>query len=86
MNKNSNFLNECKEIIFKNIEIFQTLEEYDKTFKLKKIGYRERINLTIDGNILRKFKKYCKEHGYNMSRLIEKYIKEELKKAISFYS
>ena len=78
--KKSNFLNECREIIYKNIEIFQTLEEYDKTHKLSKAFYRERINLTIDENLLREFKKYCKENNYNMSRLIESYIKKELKK------
>ncbi|MEK6932544.1 MAG: DUF6364 family protein [Nanoarchaeota archaeon] len=77
--KKSNFLSECREIVYKNIEIFQAIENYDKTNKLSKAFYRERINLTIDGTILKKFKKYCQEHGYNMSRLIEKYIKEELK-------
>ena len=77
--KESVFLGECKDIISKNIEIFQALENYDKTNKLSKAFYRERINLTIDGNLLRKFKRYCRENNYNMSRIIEKHIKEELK-------
>jgi predicted DNA binding CopG/RHH family protein len=78
--KKENFLRGCKEIIFKNREVFQALEDYDKTNKITKAFYRERINFTIDESLLREFKKYCKDRGYNMSRLIEKYIKQELKK------
>ncbi len=77
--KKLNFLNECREIIYKNIEIFRAIENYDKTNRLSKAFYRERINFTIDNKLLDKFKKYCQDHGYNMSRLIEKHIKEELK-------
>ena len=78
--KKENFLDECKKLIFKNIELFQALENYDQTHKLRKLGYRERINLTIDSRLLKEFRTYCKEHNYNMSRLIESYIKQELKK------
>ena len=46
--------------------------------------YRERINLTIDANILKKFKRYAREKGLNMSRVIEKYMLEELQSISSF--
>lgn len=64
--------------IKENPGVFEALEEYDRTRKLPKTAYRERINLTIDGNLLRKFRKYAKERGLNMSRIVEKHIKEEL--------
>ena len=54
------------------------LMEYEKTRKLPKTIYRERINLTIDENILKKFKEYCRGKNINMSKLIESHIKEEL--------
>ncbi len=76
----SKFLWRAKKLIKENPRMFDALMEFEKTGKLPKLVYRERINLTIDENILREFKRYCKENNYNMSRLIEKYIKQELKK------
>ena len=76
----SEFLLRAKKIIKENPRMFDALLEFERTKKLPKLAYRERINLTIDENLLREFKKYCKEQGYNMSRLVEKYIKQELKK------
>ena len=64
--------------IKKHPQVFEALAEYDRTRKYPKSIYRERINLTIDSNILRKFKNYSRERGLNMSRVIEKHIKEEL--------
>jgi len=68
----------AREIMKEYPQVFEALAEYDRTRKLPKTNYRERINLTIDGNLLRKFKAYAQEKGLNMSRVIEKHIKEEL--------
>ena len=76
--KQSKFLERARQIIRENPRMFSALEEYDRTRKLPKLIYRERINLTIDEGILKKFKDYCRKNNYNMSRLIEKHIKEEL--------
>lgn len=59
-------------------QVFEALAEYDRTRKLPKTVYRERINFTIDANVLKKFRRYAKEKGLDMSRVIEKHIKEEL--------
>ena len=75
----SQVLKKIDRIIKENPRAFDALIEFEKTGKLPKTVYRERINLTIDANLLSKFKKYCKENSYNMSGLIEKHIKEELK-------
>ncbi len=76
--KQSEFLKRALEIIRKNPQSFEALAEYDRTRKLPKTVYRERINLTIDANLLKEFKRYAGEKGLNMSRLVEKHIKEEL--------
>ena len=60
--------------------LFDALEEYDKTRRLKKINYKERANFTIDSNILKRFRKYCQIHGMKMSAKIEQYIRKELEK------
>ena len=77
-NKKNKFLDRAKQFIKENPRMFSALEEYDRTRKLPRLTYRERINLTIDQDILRKFKEYCRKNNYNMSRLIEKHMREEL--------
>ena len=65
-------------IIKENQRVLEGLEEYDRTRKLPKTIYRERINVTINSTLLKKFKQYAKERNLNMSRVIEKHIKEEM--------
>ena len=63
-------------------ELFEALAEYDKTGVKKRLTYKIRANFTLDNELFLKFKKYCKEKGLKMSSLLEKRIKEELKKAL----
>jgi len=65
-------------IIKEHPQVFEALEEYDRTRKMPKTIYRERINLTIDSDLLKKFREHAREKGLNMSRVIENYIKKEL--------
>lgn len=74
----SEFLKRALKIIHEHPEVFEALEEYDRTRKWRKISYRERINLTIDSFLLRKFKRHAEEKGLNMSRVVERYMKKEM--------
>ena len=60
-------------------EMFDALEEYDRTRRLRKITYKERANFTVDARTLRNFRSYCSVRGYNMSRLLENFMKEKIK-------
>ncbi len=75
----SKFYENALKIIQKHPQVFEALAEYDNTRKLPKTIYRERINLTIDSTLLKQFKQHAKERNLNMSRVIEKHIKEELR-------
>ncbi len=75
----SSFAKIAIEAIKKHPEIFSALEEFERTKKIPKFTYRKRLDVTINENILRKFKEYCRNNGFNMSRLIEKYMIRELK-------
>ena len=66
------------QVIREHPEAFEALLEYERTKKLPKLSYKERANFTIDSTLLRKFRAYCKEKGLNMSRLVEKHLKEEM--------
>ncbi|MDD4877507.1 MAG: hypothetical protein PHO02_00540 [Candidatus Nanoarchaeia archaeon] len=59
-------------------QVFESLAEYDRTRKLQRTVYKERATFTIDANILRKFRAYAKEHGMDMSKIVEKQIKQVL--------
>lgn len=65
--------------IRKHPEIFSALEEFERTKRIPKFSYRKRLDITLDEQLLREFKNYCRENSLNMSRIIEKHIKEELR-------
>jgi len=75
----SEYLKHLDRIIKKYPEVFQSLEEYDRTHKLPKLYRRRRFNITIDENILRDFKSYCEKNSINMSRFLEKKMVEAIK-------
>ena len=78
MLSDNSFMKTIDLVITKHPEMFDALEEYDKTHRLKKIHYKERANFTIDSNLLTRFRKYCQKHGMKMSAKIEQYMREEM--------
>ena len=73
------FYEKAKKVIAKNQDLFLLLEELDRTGKLRKVSYKQRINFTIDEELLNKFKSYCKKNNLKMSSQVELLIKEFLK-------
>jgi len=73
------FLEKAKEVIAKNQDILNALEELDRTGKLRKINYKTKVSFTIDEELFNKFRNYCKQNGINMSGRIEYYMRQELK-------
>jgi len=65
------FLKIAKKIVKRDKEVFDYLIEFEKT---KKINTKTRLNFTIDKSIAFRFKKYCRNKGYNMSAKIEQAI------------
>ena len=75
----SKFLETARRVVRENPEVFDSLLEYERTKKLPKLTYHTRANFTIESKLLSKFRAYCAERGMNMSKVLEKHIKEELK-------
>jgi hypothetical protein len=75
----SKFLKTFRKIHRAYPEMFAVLEEYDRTRKLRKISYKQRANFTIDATTLQQFRRYCREHGCNMSKLLEQFMREKVK-------
>jgi len=71
--QSNKFLETAKKIKKENKEFFDTLTEFEET---KKIRTKTRLNFTIDKTLASKFKRLCREKGYNMSAKIEQAMKE----------
>lgn len=70
------FLKRAFRIIEDKPAVFKALEEFEKTGK---IITKTRLNFTIDKEIARSFRGYCKKKHLNMSKEVEKMIKTKLK-------
>ncbi|MFH0876528.1 MAG: hypothetical protein V1859_11425 [archaeon] len=68
-----NFLKVAEKIAKEDKPFFDSLIEFEKTGKIRT---KDRVNFTIDKSLMEKFRKYCKENGYNMSAKIEKAIEQ----------
>ncbi len=67
-----------KKAIEKKEAYLAALEELDRTGKLKKANYKERVNFTIDSNLMNHFRKHCEQRNMKMSTKIEQMIKDYL--------
>ncbi len=67
-----------KKLVEGNKDLLEALEEFDRTGKLSRAKYKERVNLTIDMELMRKFRSYCEKNCLKMSQVVEKLIREEL--------
>ena len=72
----SKFIQTAKKIAKRDKPFFDALIEFEKT---KKMQTKTRLNFTIDKTAAEKFKKYCRDNGYNMSAKIEQFMKEKAK-------
>ncbi|MBD3313272.1 hypothetical protein GF345_02420 [Candidatus Woesearchaeota archaeon] len=70
----------AKKIIKENKGLFESLEELDRTGKLRKSSYKGRYNFTLDEDIMNKFRSYCLKNDLKMSSVIESLINEFLKR------
>ena len=65
------FLKIARNIAERDKALFDTLTEFEKT---KRIRTKTRLNFTIDKAIASRFKKFCRDKGFNMSAKIEQAI------------
>lgn len=65
-------------IIKEKPEMFEALLEFERTGKVPKPSYKTRANFTIDKNILKKFREYCRKRKQNMSSLVEGFMEGKI--------
>lgn len=68
----------AKKAVKEEPEVFDALLEMERTGRVPKFTRKERIDITIDNEILRKFRAYCEKNKLKMSNLIEKLIEKQV--------
>ena len=58
----------AKKVAKRDKAVFDELIHYENTGSVRT---KERLNFTVDKSIAKKFRRHCKEQGYNMSAKIE---------------
>jgi hypothetical protein len=54
--------------------LFKALEDFEKTGKLIT---KTRMNFTIDSEISKKFREYCRKNNINMSKAVEDFMRKK---------
>ena len=73
------FTEKARKIIQENKGLFESLEEFDRTGKLRKASYKERYNFTLDEDLMNGFRSHCRKNNMNMSKVVEDQIRKLLK-------
>ena len=72
-------LKKINKLVHQNSDLLEALAEFDRTGQLRKVTAKERVNFTLDAELMRRFRSYCRQHGVKMSNVLEKTLKKELK-------
>ncbi len=75
------FTEKAKKVIKENQDMFNVLEELDRTGAYRKASYKQRVNFTVDEELFNKFRSYCKKKGISMSARVEECMRKQLEKA-----
>ena len=55
--------------------------EIEGNGEFRKRKYKTTVSFTIDEDLLNEFRNYCKKNGLNVSGKVEKYMRDEIKRA-----
>lgn len=78
MASQNKFLKTALRIIDTHPGVFKALEEFEKTGSAE---VKTRLNFTIDREIAREFRDYCRQNNLNMSEVIETFIRSKFLKS-----
>jgi hypothetical protein len=74
----ASFAERAGRVIDQNQDMFIALQELDRTGKLRKLSYKERVNFTIDEALMNEFRNTCRRNNRKMSSQVEELIRHFL--------
>jgi hypothetical protein len=75
--QSNKFLKIARIVARRDKALFDALMEFEETGRIRS---KTRLNFTVDRSVASRFKKLCKNKGYNMSAKIEQAMTDALKK------
>ena len=72
-------LERARRLIRKNQDVFDALLEYERTKKLPKLKRKTRIDVTVDRDLLREFRRLAPSHGAKLSPIVEMRLREQVR-------
>ncbi|MBD3164600.1 hypothetical protein GF323_05330 [Candidatus Woesearchaeota archaeon] len=69
----SRFMRIADRVAKQDKDMLDALVEFEKTGRIRT---KERLNFTLDKGVASKFRKFCRNHGFNMSAKVEEAIKK----------
>ncbi len=78
MASDKKFISFVDKVIEKHPEAFEAMLEFERTKKLPRPSYKERVNFTLDRNLIKNLREYSRQKNQKMSNLIEELIRGKL--------
>ena len=69
----------AKEAIREHPEAFEAMLEFERTKKLPRLQCKERVNFTLDRNLIKQLREYAREKNKKMSNIIEELLRKSIK-------
>ena len=67
----SEYVRTAKRLINEHPDLFEALLEFERTKRMPKLSRKRRVNVTLDEDLLREFKREAKNHGAKLSGVLE---------------
>ncbi len=67
-----------KELVEQNRDLLEALTEFDRTGKLTHLSAKERVNFSLNMELMRKFREYCGKNNLKMSSVLEELLRKKL--------
>ncbi len=74
----SKFVQTAKRIIKERPEVFEALLEFERTKRLPRVAYKQRVNFTVDSRLYLEFRRFCSSQNISMSGAVEQFMRKRL--------
>ena len=75
----NNYAQTAKRLIAEHADLFDALLEFERTKKMPRLSRKKRVNVTLDADLLRAFKREAAGRGAKLSPVLEQAMKRQLR-------
>ena len=75
----SKYLTTARRLIRENPDLFEALVDFERTKRMPKLGRKRRVDLTLDADLFRAFRREAAKRGLKRSQVVEALVREKVK-------